>query len=296
MSSRVLAHAALVGLVICLAASSLQAGEPSHPSSSLPRADSLLVVVTLEKDVHLVVARVEPHGKDYIRLVRLDGTVTFVPVRSVVSILDWSGRERIGDVLVDGRVVGDPRVAEGRRRIAGFKFMGVPLPETHWFLVTHVGVAARLDEGSSLYEKSGAYVLADLGAMRNIGEEWAVGANLYVGADDYRSRVGPKARLRYWMNRTTSIDAAAGILLDGADDWMGSGIFPGYVGELNMGFREEFLLTAAVETVDIEKYGAKERDTSWYLGAKTGGVNGVIVALAGLAVLGIMEVALGALD
>ena len=169
----------------------------------------------------------------------------------------------------------------------GLSFTGKPLPETRWFLITHAGLALRVDEGSPLYERSDAYILTDFGAMRNVGKRWAVGANLYVGADDYRSRVGPKARVRYWLGRETAVDAAAGFLLTGNDDWKGTAIFPGYVGEINLGLKE-LLVTGAVETVDIEKSGIRERDTSWYVGAKAGGVTGAILTAVGLAALAII--------
>ena len=153
-----------------------------------------------------------------------------------------------------------------------FTFRGRPLPETKTFLITHVGLAARTDPGlSSFYPRSDVYGMADLGVMRNVGRHIALGGNFYVGFDDRRTRLGPKARARFWLNRTLSVDLAPGVLLGGSDDWYGHAEFPGFVGEATFSVGDVVMLTGEIESISVENAnGAKEKDTSVYLGTKVG--------------------------
>lgn len=266
---------------------------PDATAGAPSRADSILVV-SLDKDEQFVAARVERHGRDYIRVIRSDGRASFVPVARVLSIRDLSGREWTRAVLDDWETVGTAPDVPVRTTPPGLSFTGRPWPGARWFLVTHSGLAARVDAGSPLYEKGKAYALADFGAMRNLGERWAVGGNLYVGADDRRLRFGPKARLRYWLGSAHSIDAAAGVLLAGVDEWKGDADFPGYVGEVNVSLEEVLLLTAEVETVHIrDQNGIEDTDTSWYLGGKLGGVAGIVGVAAALIAVAATHAVLG---
>src|SRR5690349_12861613 len=88
----------------------------------------------------------------------------------------------------------------------GHALRGLPLPEKKAFPITHLGVGARLDAGSPLYDKKSVYAFTDLGFMCNVSPRVALGGTLYAGGDDYRLRIGPKARFRYWVSREVSID------------------------------------------------------------------------------------------
>lgn len=113
--------------------------------------------------------------------------------------------------------------------------------------------------------------MGDLGLMRNVSRHVSVGANLYFGIDDRRSRFGPKARVRYWLSRTISVDVAPGVLLAGGDDWQGQAEFPGLVGEASLGVGDIVLVTGEIESISIEhQNGGKVRDNSVYLGTKVG--------------------------
>jgi len=183
-----------------------------------------------------------------------------------------------------------------RAEAPGLTFTGHRAPRSRWFLVTHTGVAARVD-GGSIYTRKPAYLLVDFGAMRNVTGRLALGGNLYLGADDYRSRFGPKARVRYWLGDNDAVDIAGGVLLDGADDWKGHAIFPGYVAEASVSLEEAIMLTGAVESIRVRgENGVEDQDTSWYVGGKLGGVAGTIVAGAGLLVALLFEATLGQWD
>ena len=81
-----------------------------------------------------------------------------------------------------------------------------------------------------------------------------------------------------------------GVLLGGSDDWYGHAEFPGFVGEATFSVGDVAMLTGEIESISVENTkGAKEQDTSVYLGAKVGtpasfGVLGGAVAFTLLAV------------
>jgi hypothetical protein len=140
-----------------------------------------------------------------------------------------------------------------------------------------------VDAGSPLYIKRGPYAFVDLGVMRNVSPHVAVGGTFYAGGDDYRVRVGAKARVRYWLSPEISIDLAPGLLVGGDEDWGGEARFPGFVGEASLSFEDIALVTAQLESVHIEDgYGAEDQDTSVYLGGKIGGVPGLVGMAVGL--------------
>jgi hypothetical protein len=140
-----------------------------------------------------------------------------------------------------------------------------------------------VDAGSPLYTKRSAHVFTDLGVMRNVSRHVAVGGTFYAGGDEDRVRVGPKARVRYWLSREVSIELAPGLLVWGAEEWHGETRFPGFVGEASLSIEDLVLLTAQMESVHIEDvHGAEDQDTSVYLGGKIGGVPALVGLFVGL--------------
>ena len=238
----------------------------------------------------LLVTRVVPSGQDYVRVVRPDGRASYLPAYRVRSIRDPAGKDWTRQVLDQGKDVGIAVDQASAPR--SFAMTSGPLPNTRSFMITHLGIAARVDAGSPLYNKGDAYALADLGWMRNVSQRFAVGGDMYVGGDDYRLRFGPKLRLRYWVSRAVSVDLAPGVLLWGDEDWHGDAHFPGFVGEASLSC-EDVLLTAEVESIDISDwYGAEDRDTSWYIGGKVGGVPGMVGLFAGIIALAMLHTSL----
>ena len=173
--------------------------------------------------------------------------------------------------------------ASGRSPFTG------PPPETGWSPVFHFGLAVRIDEGSPLYRRGSAYAISDLGALRHFGRHFAAGPGVYLGGDDYRLRFGPKLRVATWITRDISLEVAPGLLVAGDEDWGGEVDYPGAVGEVSIGIDRSILFTAEVEQVRISKNGVRDTDTSWYLGAKVGGVPGLVGLTAGFVVLLILH-------
>jgi hypothetical protein len=264
---------------------------PADSAGAAAPADSTWCFsLILDHDETFLVAKVEPGGQDYVRAVRPDGRVSYIPAYRVRSIRDPQGKDWTHQVLDRRKSVGIGVDQPSAPR--SFAMSSGPLPGTRSFMITQVGVAARVDAGSPLYNKGDAYAFADLGWMRNVSRRLAVGGNMYVGGDDYRLRFGPKLRLRYWVSRAVSVDLAPGVLLWGDEDWHGDAHFPGWVGEASLSC-EDVLLTAEVESIDISDwYGAEDRDTSWYVGGKIGGVPGMVGLFAGIIALAMIHVTL----
>ena len=243
--------------------------------------------LTLDNDETLLVARVTPSGQDYVRVVRPDGRTSYLPAHRIRSIRDPAGKDWTHQVLDRRKTVGIAVDQASAPR--SHAMTSGPLPNTRSFMITQAGIAARVDAGSPLYNKGGMYALTDLGWMRNVSQRLAVGGDMYVGGDDYRLRLGPKLRFRYWVSRTVSVDLAPGVLLAGDEDWNGEAHFPGFVGEASMS-RNDVLLTVEVESISIsDRYGAEDQDTSWYIGGKVGGVPGMVGVFAGIIVLAIIH-------
>jgi hypothetical protein len=137
----------------------------------------------------------------------------------------------------------------------------------------------------------GFYAMFDVGATRNLSQNYAVGLDLYLGADDDLARFGVKARGRRWLGAKVAIDIAPGILLAGSDDSRWEPNFPGFVGELSVTYDGWLGLVGGVETVPLEYQTTfpkiypsllKGTDTSWYVGGKLSGGPGLGLTIAGL--------------
>ena len=272
-----------------VAADTAQPSESGSPvgRDSLAVMDLPLVTIHLEKSEPMSVARIEPWPGGFLLAVRWDGREEFVPAQKVRSIVDSEGHDVTTRVLRDRQSVGvNPPHARHRAQGSGPPLLGRPLPEQSWFLLTETGVALRADEGSPLYNKSELYVLLNAGAMKNVSRRFAVGGSVTGGGDDYRLRFGLKARVRYWIDRSTSIDLAPGVLLAGSDDWGGSSTYPGFTAEAAITFDRWLSIVAAMESVDIARTsGQEDRDVASYVGLKAGGGAGIVAAAVGLLAL-----------
>ncbi|UCG61718.1 MAG: hypothetical protein JSV52_00055, partial [Candidatus Zixiibacteriota bacterium] len=104
---------------------------------------------------------------------------------------------------------------------------GKPLDSCQSFWVLESGFLARLGD-SDVREKDGrASVFLELGHMKNITSNSAVGASVYcsgVGGDLF----GIKGRYRNWLSRKTSLDFSPGIILGGSYE-KADLTFPGFV-------------------------------------------------------------------
>lgn len=101
--------------------------------------------------------------------------------------------------------------------------------QTRSFLLTEFSVGQRFGDYTINEEKrseSETQFGWELGYMRNVSSRWAVGAAAFFNSDDWRSQLGIKPRVRYWLGRQSSIDLAAGPILKtfGEDDLTHTGV------------------------------------------------------------------------
>ena len=240
------------------------------------------LLLSLDEGEELVAARVEPGGPDYVRVTLLDGRVSYIPAYRFRSIEDSEGKDWTHHVLVRRKSVGSVDGIPGARAHHGLALIGRPIPETKAFIISQIGLLAYTNAGTSSFTKGDAILTGDFGFMRNVSRRVAVGANVYLGGDDYRFRLGPKARVRYWASRIVSVDVAPGLFL--GHEW---GEFPGFVGEVSVNFDDILMLSAELETIGVRSQGVEQRDTSLYLGGKIGGPPGLIGVFAGVLLLGV---------
>jgi len=162
---------------------------------------------------------------------------------------------------------------------------GKPLPECRSFLITEMGVLARLDHASSEPD-SRIVVMFDLGWMKNVSRREAIGFSGYALSGD-TSRLGLRGRYRRWLSRHTAIDISPGILLSGENSAIDYDP-PGFVVGASANLGDLIALTLEAEWSHYRDYGSglstsydTRSEVSWRGGAKLGSALGV----AGSAVL-----------
>ncbi len=107
-----------------------------------------------------------------------------------------------------------PSVAQTSQR--GFSFTPRPLEQTKTFTITEFSLGRRFGDynlGDDDRSESEGLAAWELGLMRNVSERWAIGAAVFLNADDWRTQFGIKPRVRYWLGQRSSLDLAAGPIL-----------------------------------------------------------------------------------
>lgn len=107
-----------------------------------------------------------------------------------------------------------PSVAQTSHR--NFSFTPRPLDQTKSFTITEFSLGRRFGDytlGNDNRSESEGLAAWELGLMRNVSERWAVGAAVFLNADDWRTQIGIKPRVRYWLGQRSSLDIAAGPIL-----------------------------------------------------------------------------------
>ncbi len=169
-------------------------------------------------------------------------------------------------------------------------FRGKPLPQCKTFWITEFGYSHRLDRQSN----ADFYFTWEPGLMRNVGRQTALGATLFLGADEDGHRFGLKPRYRRWLNNSVSFDLGAGVLLGGENNFFNHR-FPGLTSHVGLSFGDWLALTGHLEIFRFEnrRFGIKETDFAWYVGAKLGSYPGLIGSAAAPIVYLLLSAALG---
>ena len=187
-----------------------------------------------------------------------------------------------------------------------FTLRGRPYPETKWFAVLQAGVimmpghdadarrsqpAGTTDPPYVTYsDNNPVHGFADVGAMRNLGTRWAVGANLHAEED----AIGFMVRGRRWLGRSFSFDLATGYLDTRDRIPSAGGNKPSWINQAQLNCFNVLTITAQTDTWRYEQEEIQlgettrvvESGTNFYWGAGLQYVPGVVgTILAGIIVV-----------
>jgi len=174
----------------------------------------------------------------------------------------------------------EPKAAAATR---GFTFRPHPLPYSRSFAVFDLGLSYRLNKSKGYYSTdSRVGVSLDLGYMRNLSPENAVGVSVFGLSDERSGRGGVRARYRRWLTPVVGADATAGIALADSDAYYSQA--PRFVG--SVGVQAGGLLGATLEAEQIGSSGGAGSVWDWRIGGRLGsgaGVVGTILLIGALA-------------
>lgn len=200
---------------------------------------------------------------------------------------------------------------------AQFSFRPKPLPTCKTFPIAELGVNFRLTSSPKFYathiapdrtysrimeRERAMYYTSDIGIMRNISQQYALGISHFIGFDsEFLFRGGLKLRLRKWLRNEVSIDLSPGIILwDTGSAALGAGNAyhtPGFTGSVDLKVKEWFALSVMTEYMrarqgedhhiiggESHKYIREDgNDLGVYFGIKSGSYPGLVGnAAAGL--------------
>jgi hypothetical protein len=227
-----------------------------------------------------------------------DSQIRYLPSSRIRVVLDSQGVDRTAGLLERREAVPSPYDPEPNalggenplrpHRIPSLTWRGRPLAETRSFMITEMGVLARIDDYPYIGGDSRTAFSFDLGWMKNISERGAVGFSGYALVSDPTTRLGIRGRYRRWLSRKTSIDISPGVLLGGEDAAIEYDP-PGFVLGATLNAGDLVALTVDAEyarnldlvhdTPPLE--WEKRTDVAWRAGAKLGSGLGLLGA-AGL--------------
>ena len=175
----------------------------------------------------------------------------------------------------------------GPSSVGSFCWRGRPAPACRTFLLAegnlYTPVAGsrytRRDYNPSVDTRSLEltwYVAWELGAMRNVSLNDAVGASAMLGGDANGVRWAVKGRYRRWLDAGTALDVGAGVLGAGrsvprADDQPGNDHVPavGLTGDVSLGLTEWASLGVRADVLFSEE-GEDGPATAYYVGTRLG--------------------------
>ncbi len=217
----------------------------------------------------------------------------FIPEQRITKITSADGSDWTQRVLVQRQAVEGENleVCYSDAYPAVWSLRGHPKAVQEWFPVLQAGTLFKLSPNQVPGDRADAMVTIDVGAMKNLGQRTAVGGSAYFGFDPDQTRLGAKARFRYWLSRSLAIDVAPGFIAGGTGVDAGrSYSYPGLVGELSFSMGDWMVVTGQVETRSVTEtrlalavdsggsprylYTSQQPEntyTSWSLGAKFGG-------------------------
>ena len=212
-------------------------------------ADSVLWI-GLERGDSLEARAVEMAWNDFVRYLRPDGSLGYLPANRIAHIYDREGSDFRSQVLRQRKAVPGPFGGAEPRKYRSLAFRGGDRSHCSSFLLTEAGLFVPLT--GELPDQS-LFGSVDLGAMKNVGRHAAVGASGFWESGSNHNRGGLRLRYRRWLGDRLSVELSPGVVLAGNDTYDA----PGFIGQAGLNVGD--LISVVVEG-EHERYAV----TPWY--------------------------------
>lgn len=166
-------------------------------------------------------------------------------------------------------------LGEGDSNACGVCFKGKSIERCCNYFIFESGYKTLISGSNRDLGKSGFLFTADLGLMRNLNTIHAIGASVYLAADDDGTRNGLRLRYRRWLGKHATLDVSAGPILAGSSD-LRVARWPGFVASVSVGSAGWFSVDAHLEAlrfagpvydpVSLDYVNEDVTDVSLYLG------------------------------
>jgi len=179
--------------------------------------------------------------------------------------------------------LGQVRTDSSKAPEHGITFRGHRYPETQSFIILQTGMIYLLDA-----DDDPARLTIDLGVMRNLGPNWAVGINGHVESGDGEGGAGVMVRGRRWLGRSASLDVATGFLSpESEESYTNGGNTTSWISQAHLNLGNAVSLMVQMDRWKDEPVPepspfapVEASGTNWYVGGTVGYLPGVIALLA----------------
>lgn len=228
-------------------------------------------------------------------------TYLFNPVLLVVSLL-----------LAEPSLADTTATSEPVQPERWFSLSPRPLPECRHFLISEFGVVYRCDNPPEAEAEVWTTFLAEVGLMRNVTLQSAVGCALFGEGGGDGSRAGIRGRYRLWLKprgkrpSRSSLDITPGIILWGSRKYACPPLsgpddpdlpktrllntrYPGFSTSVALNWREWLGIMLHAEYIPLDQVSPpplsetaprRTHDTAWYFGLRTGSYGGPLMWVA----------------
>jgi hypothetical protein len=285
---------ALVAVFVLVSSCAFAAADPA--TATPPR----VLTLHLERGDTLRVLTITPRSDGMAAVRGLDGSTRYLSLSSIRRVEDALGMDRTGEVLREGKRLGEASPSEGAWR--RFRLRPGPPGVCGSYLITDTAVlwsVSGSDAGDYERDKNEMVSLA-YGYARNVGRAHSLGGTVFLLGDYGRARAGLRARWVRWLGRDVSLDLGPGIVLLANEEGEAEFKGPGFSGQAGLTFFG--VAGVVVEVTSVTRRNspyaytlpnATVHETRWHTGARLSGVPGV----GGTVALGVLLVmALGSLS
>ena len=179
-----------------------------------------------------------------------------------------------------------------------FCWRGKALPACRSFALFELEVARAVASTKILHQREGQTFTEypffgneltwNLGAMRNMSQEWALGGTVSLGTGSPGILTGMRLRARRWLSPPGSAELEAGIFSTGINQRVGSGMSWGPTVGVRLNVADRFSVVSRWEAAHASagSDGFFEREAGLHHGLYLGASAGGTIAVAGTAVIG----------